>query len=969
MVHPTSAHRPPTTAFARGAFLTLLLALSCVHGYGTHLRAGEISVVAVDCATRTFEITITAYIDLESRAMFGGDQLLRFGDGNSIAVPATPAIPRPDLGAGIGVAQFVVRHTYSEDGSYLINFDQPFRNIEVMNMANSAGTRFYVETRIVIDARIGCNSAPQLQVPPVDQACAGQAWFHNGGAYDADGDTLSYELAIPQSTEGNSVPGYSSPTSPEFAAVAGINYQTANEAQNGPPVFFIDPSTGTITWDAPMAQGEYNIAFKVIQWRRTKIGWQQVGHVIRDMQILVNDCPNNRPRILELASLCVEVGETVSVPVIGFDPDGDSVRIEAFSNLFSANPAMALVPGPATGLEVKYQPSGPSAYAEKNLVWTAGCSHVRREPYQVFLKITDKPASGRPLPSFAVLNITVVGPAPQWESVAPLTSINTVKLEWTDYACASATSMQIWRRVESYAYNNPDCVVGMPGFLGYTLVDVVPISQNSYFDDNKGKGLATGAQYCYRLVAVFPGVNGGESYVSDDRCVLGDWPVAPVITNVSVSDTDPLNGKVVVKWRSILGLGVEKPQPPYSFEVYRVVESGNRLEKAHAGRLSDSTFVDMDVDTERRRHQYRVVQFDHLNRPSDTSFVASSVWLETKPEGKHVRLQWSADVPWSIRTDDFPAHLVFRAGGSDMEQSLQLIDSASVTIENLRYLDDGRYNNQPLVETEMYCYRVLTKGSYGNARIAVPLLNYSQVSCVKISDDRPPCTPTFDSQMTTVNCGELLDTTGCGEVAYSNTLRWNRPTDPVCAADVRSYTIYAADKRGSAFTKYAENVRDTFFIDANEGMKSFARCYKIVAVDLSGNESDFSEEFCFDNCPNYQLPNVFTPGGDMCNNLFSAFSDRIRAGVGEGVCGQEEPRGCARFVRSVVFKVYNRWGRHVYDYDSSNDGNIYIDWDGRDATGVELPQGTYFYTAEVTFDVVDPARATQTLKGWVQILR
>ena len=83
------------------------------------------------------------------------------------------------------------------------------------------------------------------------------------------------------------------------------------------------------------------------------------------------------------------------------------------------------------------------------------------------------------------------------------------------------------------------------------------------------------------------------------------------------------------------------------------------------------------------------------------------------------------------------------------------------------------------------------------------------------------------------------------------------------------------------------------------------------------------------------------------------------------------------FVRRVDFTVYNRWGGVVYTYTGfgrteqteDNRNSIYIDWDGVSDDGKELASGVYYYTAEVTFDVVDPATAKQTLKGWVQILR
>jgi hypothetical protein len=180
---------------------------------------------------------------------------------------------------------------------------------------------------------------------------------------------------------------------------------------------------------------------------------------------------------------------------------------------------------------------------------------------------------------------------------------------------------------------------------------------------------------------------------------------------------------------------------------------------------------------------------------------------------------------------------------------------------------------------------------------------------------------------------------------------------------------------GGDFQLYAQNVLDTFFIDVN--LPSFARCYKVSAVDRSGNESALSDSFCFDNCPYYELPNVFTPNGDNCNEKFSAYSNRYAIDEhGNDGCGPvsaedlaDRKRKCARFVDHVDLTVYNRWGKAVYTYSSGGERTIYIDWDGVDDSGKEVVAGVYYYIALVTFDSVDPGQQHKTIKGWVQVVR
>jgi hypothetical protein len=276
----------------------------------------------------------------------------------------------------------------------------------------------------------------------------------------------------------------------------------------------------------------------------------------------------------------------------------------------------------------------------------------------------------------------------------------------------------------------------------------------------------------------------------------------------------------------------------------------------------------------------------------------------------------------------------------------------------------------PLSDEVVYCYRVQTRGSYGNPRVKSPLINFSQINCAQPNDSIPPCKPAL--AITAVPCTLLKNTQPCNQAVFSNTLTWRKPEDEECRQDIRSYNIYVAPFVGSAFELYAQNVRDTFFIDSN--LPSYARCYKISAVDRAGNESELSEQYCFDNCPNYELPNVFTPNGDNCNDFFSAYSGRQSADEnGNGPCGpidlEQQRLKCARFVESVEFVVTNRWGKHVYDYHSGGERSIYIDWDGRDNNGNEVAAGVYYYNAKVTFNVVDPAQKVQNIRGWVQVIR
>jgi hypothetical protein len=964
------------TGYLFGVLFLMLAAWQTAEA--THLRAGEITVERLDCTSLTFRITVTAYTNTESPIRFG-DGILDFGDGSTPQVsPTIENTIRSDLGPNIGIVTWSVLHTFAGPNRYIISYLEPNRNAGILNMSNSVDTKFYLQTAINIDPFLGCDNSPKLLVPPIDKACTGSAWYHNPGAYDPDGDSLSYELTIPKQAKGQDVNNYRDPNSRDFYDRIGLNYGSSNETQDGPPTFSINSTTGTILWNAPGAPGEYNIAFLIIEWRKIGSSWVQLGYVTRDMQIVVEDCNNKRPELEAPADICVEAGTKIDQDIFGFDPDGDSVNIEAYSEVFSLSPSPATyIPRKVdrNGINVPvYQYSNPSVFAKLTFTWQTQCEHIKDQPYQVVFKISDKRPinQGPSLVQFKTWNIRVVGPPPKWKDVEVNQAAESAVVTWNSYACQNATTMQVWRRVGKIEFTPPECVTGMPDFLGFTKIAEVPITQTSYKDTNEGKGLAPGAQYCYRLVAVFPLPGGGESYVSRDTCLAPILADAPIITNVTVDKTNTTSGQIAVRWRSPFEADKVTHPPPYAYEVYRAegATGTSQITKPHTGKLTDTTYVDAAINTEELMFNYRVIAYDNNGIKVDTSSTASSVRLEAKSQLKRIELTWTAEVPWSNVTQQYPRHLIYRGGPDDTESQLVLIDSIDVNQFAFHYIDSGQYQTTPLKESDTYCYRVMTRGSYGNPNIKEPLLNFSQVVCAQPNDDIPPCQPEINAEG--ISC-DTFSETGCTPTTFSNVLTWARPASDTCRADIRSYKVYLYSEPGSRDSiLLAENVRDTFFIDSN--IPSYARCYRVSAIDRAENESKLSEMFCFDNCPHYELPNVFTPNGDNCNELFSAYSDRtIVDEEGNGPCGPvdlvEQKAKCARFVESVHFTVVNRWGNEVYDYQSGGERTIYIDWDGRDDNGKELSTGIYYYVAEVTFNVVDPAKRNQTIRGWVHLIR
>ena len=207
-------------------------------------------------------------------------------------------------------------------------------------------------------------------------------------------------------------------------------------------------------------------------------------------------------------------------------------------------------------------------------------------------------------------------------------------------------------------------------------------------------------------------------------------------------------------------------------------------------------------------------------------------------------------------------------------------------------------------------------------------------------------------------------------------LNWASDNAPECDDDIDFFRVYVSESSDTATFRILGTTSGNEFIHVtndsdpnhtrlNLRNNSLAFCYYITAVDRSGNESQISEIICNENCPQYVLPNVFTPNGDRLNDTFRPL---------------EQDGQCPRFVESVVFKVFNRTGVELFTYDSKERGDseegsvstssgIFMDWDGKSNDGKDLAAGVYYYSAEVNFITLNSEDRVQVIKGWVQLLR
>ncbi|MEM6644478.1 MAG: gliding motility-associated C-terminal domain-containing protein [Bacteroidota bacterium] len=950
--------------------IVFLLTLSTkIHA--THIRAGEITAVQINGLEYSF--TFTGYRDSGPNTVLFGNGLFDFGDGVTFGGPNGEAIPWvlvEDLGNDVEKWQFTLRHEYTAAAPFLVSYTEDFRNAEIQNISGSVSTPFHVETLVIVDQLIS-NSTPFFTVPPIDQGVVGAVFEHDPGAFDPDGDSLVFYFTTPKQGSAQDVGGYQVLNAATFYD----DFENGNSVQDGRPTLTLDPQEGILVWDAPgganipdMQCREWNVAFVVEEWRTIEGRAFRLGFVTRDMQIIVCDFENEPPELELPPDTCVIAGKTITALVTGTDPDGDQVRLEAFGGPFEVVPSASFSPDPAVFQDIP---------ASLEFTWNTACGVVRENAYEVQFKATDAPNIPNigPVPglsNFETWRIKVVGPPPEGLSVnsAPGRQMH---LSWDPYSCPQADSMQIWRRVGSFELD-PSCEPGIPEAAGYELIKTQEITDTTFIDNNGGLGLSSGAKYCYRLVASFPEPTGGLSVPSAEACdsLIID---APVITKVDINTTDESDGEIFVEWTSPLDR--DAGFAPYTYEVLRKqgMDSEGTFIQVRAP-SNDTTFTDTGLNTFDFSYSYKIILYDNTNQPIDSSAQASSVRLVPNAKIGAIELSWRANVPWSNTDPVFNQHLIFRDNVDPNNlESLVLIDSVDVTENGFLYLDDGSFNNTSLLDDSTYCYFVTTRGFYDNDRLPRPLLNRSQITCAQPADSIPPCTP-LDLSFSSDNNFRCETQFNCGEEnqELENRLTWQSNIAPECDDDIAFFRIYTAKSReesefvllgttdGNAVTEF---VHDSDIFNAGLPLNSLAFCYYITAVDRSGNESQISDIVCNENCPQYLLPNVFTPNDDEINDTFVPLQAN----------GQ-----CPRFVETVIFKVFSRTGVELFTYDSeersstdegsvSQRAGISIGWNGKDNNGRSLTAGVYYYSAEVTFITLNPEDRRQVIKGWVQILK
>lgn len=766
----------------------------------THNRAGEITYEQL--SDLTFEITITTYTYTLSYADRPELEVM-WGDNSSsvasrISILFLPNYYKRNI--------YKITHTYPGPGVYKIVVQDPNRNADIKNIPNSVNVVFSISTTLIVNPAIGKNRTPVLLNPPYDKAARGHVFIHNPGAYDPDGDSLSYKMSVCTRDDGKPIENYTLPPASRFIMVDSLN--------------------GDLIWNAPVDTGAYNVAMEIEEWRYGK----KIGIVRRDIQINVYDTKNRPPVNGPVHDVCVEAGKPVNLKITATDPDDDFISLMSTSGIYSIDQC------PARFVNT----DSIAGYAAANLLWTPCHESVRTQPYDVLIK-SDDLGSDLKLSDIDNFRIKVLGPSPVLVNVTPEGKF--MRLTWNNYGTEVISGFSIYRKEGASAFVQDSCQGGIPSSAGFTKVGYAPGSSAvTFVDTDNGQGLQYSREYSYRIVAVYP--NGTESKASNEisgSLVSG----VPVITNVSVRTTSATNGSIYLAWRKPDRLDTIPANGPYEYLIYRAESiTGTdfvQLRSIRTSTLNETSVIDTLVNTLSMGYIYKIELYN--DAPGNRFLIgepsyASSVFLAASPGDRKVRFLISRNTPWVNTRYDF-----FR-----FNEATNRYDSIGST-NQLTFIDNG------LVNGRNYCYRIRSHGGYTTPGYPVDLVNFSQQACAIAIDNEAPCVP------------EITVSSQCDSL--TNTVRWTIH-DSECMEDITGYNIYyklLTDENLSLLTTI--NDKNTFVYKHYPG-EIVAGCYAVSAFDAVGNESDKSIMICVDSCKFYEIPNVFTPNGDGINDRLVA---------------------------------------------------------------------------------------------------
>lgn len=877
--------------------LLLFTVLSSATLSATHIRAADFS--SRKLSPTFFEVTLTVYTDfntVEHPGNIGGIPISEVEIGLLSGLPGSQVITNEFTVSRTTVEEIEPGKTFKNTFEFDFNFPATnsvfrlafvgtARNNNINNIPSSASTDIFIEEFFFTDALDDDNSSPQFTQPPLFNGATNRVYTYNAGAVDPDGDSLSYELITVNDPSGTPLPGYIFPDDPSFGAGSS---------------FTVNSTTGQVTWDTPLVPGEYNVAIRINEFRNGA----RIGYVIRDQQILIEDSDNIPPNLFLPKDTCIVANDVYRERFFTSDDNRNRVSTQILGVLNAEGASFSTI---------NIRPDS----TVNNITWTPSCDVIGQFPvFGVANAEDDFP--GLPLASSGTWEIKVDGPSPNLLSATNVT--NGIELSWDSYDCQKPRSIiEIFRfECDTNNVTRSACLVGVPEDWGALKIGEVGVSETSFVDDGSLGGLTSGIQYFYVIAVKFGSPNFGESYASN---LVGSSFGAnlPLVTGVSY-DKSKNDTIVRVSWEHFSSFDSISFTKPYT---YKIRSNGIVLEELTVNVVNEG-FLELDTLTFNTNLPLEL-EFSDSTQSIIGSLAFGIDKLEATGGDESLFLNWQNINSWAYPDSLFTRIYLFSTGGDTT-----IIDSVrNGTLD---------YTALNLTNGDTVCAFAEIPGVYCQSNVNLVYRNFTNTSCDLVQDREPPCVPDLD-----------LEIIVCDDPSLGNDLEW-RVVDrqfelgrPSCNnLDLASFNLQVKPANENEFIDLASFRSDTLnFIHLAGGQ---LYCYRIQAVDSTGNASAFSTEVCQDFCGSIIYPNVFTPNGDDIN---------------DGLLPMSSFEG----LENALLQVFNRWGQLVYSSrDPENEP-----WLGENKSGSPVSEGVYYI--EVTADKSLGSPGKVIYKGWVQLLR
>ncbi len=671
----------------RLSLLFLFLGFYC-QSLATHIVGGDFTYKWI--SGNTFEISLTLFRDCNGVAPFDDSITVGIFDGlnNSLAYSVTIGLTSTSSLQLAGTLCSPPPEICVESGSYVKNIllaNNPFgyymtwerccRNHTVVNLNNPGATGMVFYAAMPDPA--WHNSSPVFQNDPLPYMCENQPFLYNFGGFDADGDSLVYELVTPSS--GNSSQASPILSFPLPGPYSDAQFQSPYSLGNicGGPPLAVDPATGDIT-AKPDYIGIYAMAVVAREYRNGV----QIGIIRREIEFTVIICDINvAPSVtsystgLAPGTKSFELFETDSIcfQVSGSDAT-DSLFLTYSGDCFAGsgiNPPFAQASNGAGDKQVS------AAFC-----WQTACGHGRTAPYEVTFEIRDN-GCPNPITTQYKMNI-LVKPVPL---IPPLNLLcmsfdgdDTAIIYWSDTSANDKfLSCYLLFRSEN----------GGP----YTLLDTIYDKSAGKYRDVTAFGYKQ-HNYCYFIRSF--NICGDAGLNSDTLCTdkaKNDTP--NYIESVSVTGHE----KVQMKLEHL-------PDGPYStFYIYRKINSPLEtfsLYQTEQGIQNDS-WEDQDVKTRENSYCYYVMNQDYCGNISPPSREACTILLTGSSVPFLNSIHWTEYINWRGGVFDYE---IYRK--TDEQVNFSKLTQVEYVVFDLDD-DDLDYDHG------LYTYRVrATEGPGGN---------------------------------------------------------------------------------------------------------------------------------------------------------------------------------------------------------------------------------------------------------------